>query len=343
MSNERHAGSDASLDTSAGPAPLRRCDLHVHTRYSAWKHLRVIRARDSYSDPVAVYERAKAAGMDFVAITDHESIDGALSLLEKRPEAAGEIIVGEEVETYFTDTGQWVHVNVFGVDEETHREMQRLRPDVRDLVTYLRQRGLLHVLNHPFQSYRFQKPPETYVEEILGLFDHFEIGNGTMPSGHEAAGEAMLRYAAALMMRKTGVAGSDAHVAGQAGTSFTAAPGETTGAWLASVARGDCDQVTRGIGFLRLLASVYRAVGSHYLDMGAAERRAGLSLVNVLAAAGLLPGVILGVPAALAALNDIRQRGVGRWVRRRLERPAAAPTATAGAPARAPGPIEALD
>src|SRR5207245_11385107 len=109
---------------------------------------------------------------------------------------------------------------------------------------------------------------EAYVEEILGLFDHFEVGNGTMPSGHKAAGEAMLRYASALMMRKTGVAGSDAHVPGQAGTSFTAAPGETTGAWLASVARGAGEHVTRGIGFLRLLANVYRAVGSHYRDMG---------------------------------------------------------------------------
>ena len=340
MSDESRAGSDAPSETLTGPVPLRRCDLHVHTRYSAWKHLRVIRARDSYSDPVEVYERAKSAGMDFVAITDHESIDGALKLLETRPEAAAEVIVGEEIETYFPDTGQWIHVNVFGVDEDAHREMQRLRPDVRDLVTYLRQRGLLHVLNHPFQSYRFQKPPEAYVEEILGLFDHFEVGNGTMPSGHKAAGEAMLRYASALMMRKTGVAGSDAHVPGQAGTSFTAAPGETTGAWLASVARGDCDHVTRGIGFLRLLANVYRAVGSHYRDMGSAEGRAGLSLVNVLAAAGLVPGVMIGVPAALAALHEIRQRGVGRWVRRRLERPGAAP---AGAPAPAPEPIEAVD
>ena len=43
---------------------LKRCDLHLHTRHSRWRRGRVLRARDSYSDPVEVYERAKAAGMD---------------------------------------------------------------------------------------------------------------------------------------------------------------------------------------------------------------------------------------------------------------------------------------
>ena len=97
--------------------------------------------------------------MDFVAITDHDSIEGALRLLEARPERASEIIVGEEVETLLPDSGQRLHVNVFGLDEATHREVQRLRRDVRELVAYLRHKGLLHVLNHPFWSYRFQKRP----------------------------------------------------------------------------------------------------------------------------------------------------------------------------------------
>ena len=306
------------------PAPLRRCDLHLHTRHSAWKHLRVIRARDSYSDPVVVFDRARRAGMDFVAITDHDSIDGALALLEARPEAAAEIIVGEEVETYFPDTGQWIHVNVFGLDEPTHREIQRLRPSVYELVPYLRQRGLLHVLNHPFQSYRFQKRPRAYVEEILGLFDHFEVGNGTMPQGHGEAGEAMLRYAGELMLRKVGVAGSDAHVPEQAGGSYTEAAGRTAGEWLASVARGACGHRTRSIGFRSLLANVYRAVGGYYGELRSPEGRAGLSLVQSLAAAGLVPGVMVGVPAALALLNDLKQRGVAHWVRRSLLADAAA-------------------
>ena len=211
-------------DASVGPRPvttLRRCDLHLHTRFSSWRHARVLRARDSNSDPVEVFDRAKAAGMDFVAITDHDSIEGALRLLEARPERSAEIIVGEEVETLLPESGQRLHVNVFGLDEAAHREVQGLRRDVRELVAYLRHRGLLHVLNHPFWSYRFQRRPRAYVEEILDLFDHFEAGNSTMPSGHAEAVEAMLRYAAALGLRKTAVAGSDAHVPDHVASSFT--------------------------------------------------------------------------------------------------------------------------
>jgi hypothetical protein len=273
--------------------------------------------------------------MDFVAITDHDSIDGCLALLEARPAAAPEIIIGEEVETRFPDTGQWVHVNVFGLDEATHREVQRLRPNVHDLVAFLRQRGLLHVLNHPFQSYRFQKRPRAYVEEILDLFDHFEAGNSTMPPGHTEAAEAMLGYARTIGLRKTAVAGSDAHVLDHVASSFTLAPGRTAAEWLASVARGDCLFSTARLGFPRLLANVYRAVGAYYLELAKGPGRAGMTSINYLAAAAFLPGAtVLGIPALLTCLNEIKQRGVLALTRRSLGRMAAA-----GAPA----PVEALD
>src|SRR5437867_2636296 len=192
------------------------------------------------------------------------------------PERSAEIIVGEEVETLLPESGQRLHVNVFGLDEAAHREVQGLRRDVRELVAYLRHRGLLHVLNHPFWSYRFQRRPRAYVEEILDLFDHFEAGNSTMPSGHAEAVEAMLRYAAALGLRKTAVAGSDAHVPDHVASSFTLARGDTAAAWLASVARGECTYAASRIGFPSLLSHVYRAVGSYYREMARPEGRAGM-------------------------------------------------------------------
>jgi len=272
--------------------------------------------------------------MDYVAVTDHDSIEGALRLLEARPESAGRIIIGEEVETRFPDTGQRLHVNVFGLDEATHREVQRLRPNVHDLVAFLRRRGLLHVLNHPFWSYRFQTRPRAYVEEILDLFDHFEAGNSTMPPGHAETAEAMLRYGAALGLRKTAVAGSDAHVPDHVASSFTIASGDTAPEWLASVARGECSYAASHIGFPSLLSHVYRAVGAYYRDLASAEGRKGMAPINFLAAAAFLPGAVLGVPALLACLNEIKQRGVLVLTRRGLER-----IATAAAPA----PLESLD
>src|SRR2546428_4478688 len=272
----------AVTDAPSGPpvpSAVGRCDPHLHSRYSSWRHARVLRARDSYSEPVDVFERAKAAGMDYVAITDHDSIEGALRLLEVLPDRASEIIVGEEVETRFPDTGQRLHVNVFGLDESVHREVQSLSGNVRELVASLRRRGLLFVLNHPFWSYRFQKSPRVYVEEILELFDHIEVANSTMPSGHTEAAEAMLRFALALGLRKTAVGGSDAHVLDHVGSSYTCAPGESTAPWLPSGAPGGCRDVGSSIGFPRLLSHISRAVGRYYAGLATPGGRAGMGAV----------------------------------------------------------------
>jgi predicted metal-dependent phosphoesterase TrpH len=328
------AGRVSSASVSRTP-PLRRCDLHLHTRYSAWSHARVLRAHDSYSDPVDVFERAKQAGMDYVAITDHDSIEGALRLIERRPDRAAEIIVGEEVETRLTDTGQRLHVNVFGIDEPTHREIQRLRGNVHELVAWLREKRLLFVLNHPFWSYRFQKRPRAYMEEILALFDHIEVANSTMPAGHVETAEAMRRYALSLGLRKTAVGGSDAHVLGHIASSYTVAPGETAAEWLGSVARGDCRYVSSSIGFAPILSHTYGAIGHYYAGLFTREGRVGMRAVNYLAAAIFFPGAtVLGVPAALAVLNEIKQRSVLALTRRSLGR-------IAGVAATAP--LEAAD
>ena len=67
--------------------PLMRADLHVHTRHSTkLSTLAFLRNRDCYSRPADVYRTAKARGMDLVAFTDHDSIDGALELLNDRPD-----------------------------------------------------------------------------------------------------------------------------------------------------------------------------------------------------------------------------------------------------------------
>src|SRR5207249_11524074 len=185
---------------------------------------------------------------------------------------------------------------VFGLDETTHREIRSLRGDVRELVAYLRSQGLLHVLNHPFWSYRFQKRPRAYVEEILDLFDHFEAANSTMPSGHSRAVEAMLRYAVALGLRKTAVAGSDAHVPDHVASSFTLAHGDTAAAWLASVPRGECTYAASRTGFPSLLSHVYRAVGAYYREIARPGGRQGMTAVNLVAATAFFPGAtILGV------------------------------------------------
>ena len=86
----RPARLDDAADHVAEAAPMTptlRADLHVHTCHSKVSGtLPFLGSRDCYSTPADVYRVAKARGMDLVAFTDHDSIDGALELLNDRPD-----------------------------------------------------------------------------------------------------------------------------------------------------------------------------------------------------------------------------------------------------------------
>ncbi len=131
----------ARLDHAADPAaeaapmmPMLRADLHVHTRHSKVSGtLRFLGSRDCYSRPADVYRVAKARGMDLVAFTDHDSIDGALELLDARPDC-DDVIVGEEVSCWLPDGDIEVHLGVYGMTEALHRDVQPLRGNVFDVI-----------------------------------------------------------------------------------------------------------------------------------------------------------------------------------------------------------------
>lgn len=312
---------------------ILRSDLHVHTRFSRWKHLAACNARDSYNDPAEVYRHLRAAGMDYVAFTDHDTIDGAMDLLARHPELESRVIVGEEVETWFPETGQWMHVNVFGIDEAAHREIQALAPDVRELTAYLRARGIVHVLNHPLQSFRWQKPPRIFLEEILSLFDHFESRNAALSSRHNAFVERLLAHARRAGLAKHGVGGSDAHIMKHLAACHTevevpaAGDAPDKGSFLRAIARGEGRAVGESIGAAALTAAVYRIIGRYYLEFGSAAARREMEARNYAAAALLAPVVVSGFPAFLNLGNSLRLEAVtlhARQTLRRLERDPAA-------------------
>jgi predicted metal-dependent phosphoesterase TrpH len=108
--------------------PLRlKIDLHVHTSFS-----------DGLGAPVDVLERAEARGLDGLAITDHNTLEG---YFRAREVGGGLVLVpGYEV---VTDSG---HILVYGLEE--------LPPGVEsidyvDLVGWARGRGGLCVIAHP--------------------------------------------------------------------------------------------------------------------------------------------------------------------------------------------------
>ncbi len=92
----------STLDPTAmvSDPTLKRADLHCHSRFSVFKYFRRANTRDCYNAPEDVYRIAKERGMNYVTLTDHDSIDGALYLLNKHPDLK-DFFIGEEVETYF--------------------------------------------------------------------------------------------------------------------------------------------------------------------------------------------------------------------------------------------------
>ena len=75
--------------------PFKKMDMHVHSCFSVEAIPGVKGVTFSPREtPEEIYERAKARGMDFVTITDHDTIDGCLDLLARRPDLARPFLAG---------------------------------------------------------------------------------------------------------------------------------------------------------------------------------------------------------------------------------------------------------
>ena len=104
--------------------------------------------------------------MDLVTITDHDSIDGCLELLDRYPDLEN-FIIGEEVSCRFPDGDIEVHLGVYGMTEALHRELQPLRGNVFDVIACLRAHDVFFALNHLLHFYRGQAPLASYLRLAL--------------------------------------------------------------------------------------------------------------------------------------------------------------------------------
>ena len=286
-----------------------RCDLHVHSRNSGMCGLPFLNrfCRESYNDPRAVYDTLKRRGMDLVTVTDHDSID-AVESLRRYPD----FFLSEEV-TCTTPSGTEIHVGVYGIDEQQHRELQRRRTDLLSLASYLNEQKLFFSINHVFSSLTGRR---THAD--FGLFEQLfpgvETRNGYMPASSN-------RYAAeiARRWRKAVVGGSDAHTLAALGQTYTEVPGAAgVATYLDALKHGR--------------ASVYGNSGS-YLKLTAAVFDIGLQMVaETKWAAALLP-LLAAVPLVTLASYLSELLFAGQWARRLMPADAIipAPYLTGGA------------
>ena len=258
--------------------------------------------------------------MDFVTLTDHDSIDGCLYLLNKNPDLP-DFFISEEVETYFPATRQRIHVNVFDIDERQHEEIQRRRGNIYELHEYIKEERIIASANHMFQNYRMRNSPRHYFEEMLRMFDVFEVKNGAMASQHNRLVEDLM----AVVREKRGdvslVAGSDAHTLGPLARVYTVAEADSVAEFLDKVRFGQCFVWGAEMGFRVLLSDVYRMVFRYYgsvLDLKNPEFTRGEKARHLALAAVGAPFSAAGVPLAITSLNYVKQIFVTRKIGQEL-------------------------
>ena len=251
-----------------------RADLHVHSRCSdnpTHAGIRAMRGRESYAEPLEVYAAARSRGMDFVTISDHNTLNGSLAIAHLPG-----TFVSTEFDTWFPEDGCRVHVVALGIDERTFAAAERARASVHDLVACLREAGVVHYLAHPLFDMTGSLTADT-VERMLLLFNVLEGRNGARVSRCNG----LLREIVASLTpekiadmaerqgiephgetpwRKALTGGSDDHSGLFVAGAHTVAPGDgAVKGFLAAVVRGDCEPAGAD-GDARLLAhSIYTA------------------------------------------------------------------------------------
>ena len=153
-----------------------RADLHCHSTASQVSKLGVQRALglpECATPPEEVYALAKRRGMDFVTITDHDTIDGVLEIAD-RPD----VFVSEELTAWFRGEPQAVHVLCYGITPDDHEWLQAHADDVEAVAEYLHEHEIACALAHPFYAVEAPLTPR-HRRRLAQLFAVWEVRNGS--------------------------------------------------------------------------------------------------------------------------------------------------------------------
>ena len=296
-----------------------RIDLHVHSKFSTrpsqWI-LQKLGCPESFTEPHEIYHVAKTRGMTLVTITDHNRIEGALEIAHL-PDA----FVSEEITTYFPEDRCKIHVLALNIDEAQHRDIQKVRENIYELVDYLIEAGILHILAHPLYSVN-DRLTVTHIEKLLLLFKNFEM-NGARNDQTNACLQHILRqltpadidrladdHGIAPRMeepwRKNITGGSDDHSSLNIARTHTEIPDADT---LADALAGILNHRARVVrhpstplGFARTIYSIGYQFYRHRLNL---ERYTSRDMLLNFLDRGLLPGCVRSGPGFMAKLYDL--------------------------------------
>jgi dephospho-CoA kinase len=200
-------------EAEGGPGGRWSVDLHMHTRHS----------KDCLSDPADVVATARRVGLDRIAITDHDEIEGAFEAHRSAPDL---VIVGEEVRTA-------EGLDLIGLFIEEH-----IAPggSFRDVAEAIRSQGGITYLPHPFD--RWRGSDEAYLGSVIDCVDVVEVFNARV---HDPGRNERARAWAEEHGLPVG-AGSDAHTLREIGKGrVRLAPFDGPEAFVRSAAAGEIE------------------------------------------------------------------------------------------------------
>jgi len=171
---------------------LWRVDLHLHTHHS----------RDCAVTPRRVVEVARERGLSRIAITDHNSIQGALEAKSIAPDF---VIVGEEVKT---ESGELLAYFI----------QERIPPglSLEETARRIRAQGGVVGVSHPLDQLRREAVGREALRRILPLLDCIEVFNSRVIFSSDNARTRALAQECGV----AGTAGSDAHSTYEIGRAY---------------------------------------------------------------------------------------------------------------------------
>jgi glycosyltransferase involved in cell wall biosynthesis len=151
--------------------------------------------------------------MDFVTITDHDTIAGCLEL-EGRPDC----FISEELTARFAGEAQAVHVLCYGITPGDHEWLQAHAGDVDACAAYLHDNGIACALAHPFYDVAAPLTPR-HRRRLAELFPVWEVRNGSRAPELNAPAVIYIETHGGI-----GIGGSDDHAGVDIGRTFTEVP-----------------------------------------------------------------------------------------------------------------------
>ena len=199
-----------------------KADLHAHTHFS----------RDAVTSVETFARRYEQAGIDCVAVSDHNNVDGALAVREV---ALFQVIIAEEIRA---TEGEIIGLFL----QESVRK--GLTPE--DTVRAIREQGGLVLVPHPYDRLRRSPLREEALLRILPQVDIIEVFNAR--TVFQADNERSRRLAEEH--GKAMSAATDAHTPWEIGGAYTEMPPfEGPGDFLAALGKGKVVGQRSFVGF----------------------------------------------------------------------------------------------